>query len=281
MTERNNINSKEIKIFNKSDIKMLLYSLFISLSIGFLFYQLQNIKSKPTFIINPLRSTVINYDQTIKSVPDSLTFKLEKIIDDDLNILNYYFFNQGKKPIKRENILKPIEICFSDSITKIISHKFIETGREECQITSTHTERCVYIDFKILEKYDGVIGQITYLGELDDDLSFSGTFEGVLKIKEKHTALSDFLKIGIIIFSSFFSLLLLFQNKKLRKQYRMVIIDEELFEEIGFIKLSKLNLLAISGIYSLLLILLMVVIAYIIGLMDVNGFADFIPPKLK
>ncbi len=46
-------------------------------------------------------------------------------------------------------------------------------------------------------------------------------------------------------------------------KYRLVILNEESYEEVGFVRLSRLNILAITGILSLLLIALVyIVIAY-------------------
>ena len=51
--------------------------------------------------------------------------------------------------------------------------------------------------------------------------------------------------------------------RKLMHKYRLVILNEESFEEVGFVRLSRLNILAITGIMTLLLIALVyTVIAY-------------------
>ena len=51
--------------------------------------------------------------------------------------------------------------------------------------------------------------------------------------------------------------------RKLTHKYRLVILNEESYEEVGFIRLSRLNILAIVGIMTLLVIALVyVTIAY-------------------
>lgn len=51
--------------------------------------------------------------------------------------------------------------------------------------------------------------------------------------------------------------------RKLMHKYRLVILNEESYEEVGFIRLSRLNILAIAGIMTLLVIALVyVTIAY-------------------
>jgi murein DD-endopeptidase MepM/ murein hydrolase activator NlpD len=51
--------------------------------------------------------------------------------------------------------------------------------------------------------------------------------------------------------------------RKLMHKYRLVILNEESFEEVGFVRLSRLNILSIAGIMTLLVIALVyVTIAY-------------------
>jgi murein DD-endopeptidase MepM/ murein hydrolase activator NlpD len=51
--------------------------------------------------------------------------------------------------------------------------------------------------------------------------------------------------------------------RKLMRKYRLVILNEESYEEIGFIRLSRMNIMAIAGILTLILIALVyVAIAY-------------------
>lgn len=51
--------------------------------------------------------------------------------------------------------------------------------------------------------------------------------------------------------------------RKLMHKYRLVILNEESYEEVGFIRLSRLNILAIGGIMTLLIVALVyVTIAY-------------------
>ena len=51
--------------------------------------------------------------------------------------------------------------------------------------------------------------------------------------------------------------------RKLMHKYRLVILNEESYEEVGFVRLSRLNILAITGIMTLLVIALVyIAIAY-------------------
>jgi len=62
---------------------------------------------------------------------------------------------------------------------------------------------------------------------------------------------------------------------KLRQKYRLVILNEESFEEVGFIRLSRLNIAAIVGIVSLLMIsLVYITIAYTPVREFIPGYPD-------
>ncbi|MEX0982429.1 MAG: peptidoglycan DD-metalloendopeptidase family protein [Bacteroidales bacterium] len=51
--------------------------------------------------------------------------------------------------------------------------------------------------------------------------------------------------------------------RKLMQKYRLVILNEESYEEVGFVRLSRLNIMAITGIMTLLVIALVyIAIAY-------------------
>ncbi|MDT8432691.1 MAG: M23 family metallopeptidase [Bacteroidales bacterium] len=51
--------------------------------------------------------------------------------------------------------------------------------------------------------------------------------------------------------------------RKLMQKYRLVVLNEESFEEVGFIKLSRLNIISIGGFFVVLLIAIVyVTIAY-------------------
>ena len=91
---------KEIKLFDRKTIVVLTISTILGFLIAFMFYKIADIKRKPTFLVNPLRSNIVNFERFASSAPDSIIVSIQNYIPEDLNVLTYYFFNQGKKPIK-------------------------------------------------------------------------------------------------------------------------------------------------------------------------------------
>ena len=83
-------------------------------------------------------------------------------------------WNAGSKPIKTEDILEKIQIK-TNKPTPLISVRVLRTTRTLTNFTTDLTEASsgvVGINFKILEKGDGALLQITYEG--DERLEFTG-----------------------------------------------------------------------------------------------------------
>jgi hypothetical protein len=59
------VSKKKGRFLNKISLPSIPISVFSGFLISFLFFQLQDIKRKPTFIENPLRSNEINYEETV------------------------------------------------------------------------------------------------------------------------------------------------------------------------------------------------------------------------
>lgn len=65
--------------------------------------------------------------------------------------------------------------------------------------------------------------------------------------------------------------------QKLRHKYRLVVLNEDSFEEVGFVRLSRLNLLAIGGLAVILIIAIVyLVIAYTPVREFIPGYPDAI-----
>lgn len=61
----------------------------------------------------------------------------------------------------------------------------------------------------------------------------------------------------------------------------MIVLDEKHFEEVGFIRLSRLNILLIVGILTVLLIALTYVTIIGTGIANTNDVFYFSPPNLR
>jgi len=63
--DHHRVSKKKGRFIDKIGLPFILISVFSGFLISFLFFQLQNIKRKPTFIENMLRSNEINYEEIV------------------------------------------------------------------------------------------------------------------------------------------------------------------------------------------------------------------------
>ena len=99
-----------------------------------------------------------------------------------LTAINFSFWNKGRKPIKRENIIEKIHIILDDPEGVIVEVRLLKVPREFTNVTlnfSTYNpKRTIDIDFRILERNDGATGQIIYAGNPESNLHIGGIIEG-------------------------------------------------------------------------------------------------------
>lgn len=108
-----------------------------------------------------------------------------KQIKRDVTATQVAFWNDGKKSIKPENILKPLIIKTKDKIP-IVEAKIRKKSREVIDIDldqSKKSEGEIKVNWNILEKNDGTIIQITYLGNPEVTISANAIIEGQGEIK--------------------------------------------------------------------------------------------------
>jgi hypothetical protein len=163
--------------------------LFISILVGFLislyFYSKSIEAREPTFYQEPYSLNIIN-KELIKSAPLIITTLDGTEIEGNVYSTTFCFFNQGKKSIKKENVLKRIEIEISDSTTHIVAFKVLKISREISQISLSRDSlknNILLIDFSILETGDGLLAQVVYSTNSNPELKFMGIIEGAKNIK--------------------------------------------------------------------------------------------------
>jgi hypothetical protein len=138
---------------------------------------------QPIFLLdNESRAVIVSNNKTSES---SLVVKRRdgKLINADVNIAKFYFWNNGEIPIKQENILKKILISI-DGESEILSYKILDSTRGIVgESLKPNDSRSLSLSFKILERGDGISGQVIYSGNKDASIKTSGIIEGVGEIK--------------------------------------------------------------------------------------------------
>lgn len=188
--------------------KVLEYASYIFGILGVIlsiyFYQVSIKQKDPTFIIEPIRTQIINSkklnNQPIKVIAVSDGQEIKK----DLTVIRFYFWNKGKEAIKAEDVLKPLQIV-SDSEVKILYAKEIKTSRELCEIKQTIIDSSkILLNFKILEKNDGLTGEFLYEGPTNANFKLNGAIESVSQFS--HFSVSTSFLIGKTLFYFFLGL---------------------------------------------------------------------------
>ena len=136
--------------------------------------------------INPIQTPIVqassNSDLSIsyKNVP----------VNDNVTAVQVAFWNEGKLPVKADDVLKPIVIRFPDRV-RLLEVKGITVSRDEAKL-STSTMQAqgdkflkpeVGINFKILEQNDGILLQFVYAGPPEPKFTIEGSVVGQRNIK--------------------------------------------------------------------------------------------------
>ncbi len=158
----------------------------IGLIFGVYSYMASVSEREPIFNVPSIRTLIANPSQ-VGSSQIKVTRADGSKIDGPVWVARFYFWNDGKKPIKHEEILTPIFIKFGSQDVEILDHSIIQSSRKKVIQPSLTKVRelekgSLLLDFRILESGDYVIGQIVYAGDEKEKIIIDGNIEGVLKI---------------------------------------------------------------------------------------------------
>ncbi len=195
-------------------------SIAITIVFGYYFIYVGERHREPTFYVDPIRTMIID-KETAADAPLKLlkaSRDTTATITSDVVSAYCYFFNQGQETIKRENVYAPIKIKV-DTGAEILYFKLLRSSREVSgvNIIRDTTDNSLIIDFKALEKDDGLVGQLIYEGGIDTQIFIEGGIDGAKQFKSE---LSNIHPVYILI--SIFILLvaayiLLLMNKSTTK----------------------------------------------------------------
>ncbi len=160
-------------------------SIAITIVFGYYFLYLGIKERKPTFYVDPVRTTIL--DKTHAANAPLLLLKANgDTIKADVTSVYFYFFNQGKETIKRQNVYSPVRISLSDS-AKILDFKILKSARAVSGISLKYdsTSNSLMIDFNALEHEDGIAAQLIMEGTKNATLSVSGGIDGVKKFEAR------------------------------------------------------------------------------------------------
>ena len=160
---------------------------------GYYFY-IQSIQERiPTFLISPVRASIVKSDSN--DLTDlSVLYKGKPIIPKNVVAVRIYMWNSGKLPILKSDILRPIQLMFPND-AKILDYRILKYSREvdNIKINSINGSNMLDLTFDILEHNDGVAIQVIYAGPLNAKIDIVGTVIGVptLYLQTAYTSKHD------------------------------------------------------------------------------------------
>ena len=154
-------------------------SIAITVIFGYYFLYVGDKEREPTFYVDPNRTIIID-KANAQDAPLQLLKPNHDTIQNDVVSVYFYFFNQGKETIKRENVYAPLTVSVIDS--EILYYKVLKTARDisGINVTKDTVNNSLKIDFNALEKDDGFVGQIIFEGDKDAIVMIDG---GVDRVK--------------------------------------------------------------------------------------------------
>lgn len=157
----------------------------ISLILTCYFYLKTKVEREPVFVVDPVKTEIIN-SNNISNAPIIVTKKNGEQIKSDLVSIRFYFWNMGRKSIKKENILDKIVIRIEDKNSQILDYRILKKTRDitGIKIKPSNSKNEIVLDFDILEKDDGAACQLIYQGKSNSKINIYGYIEGVERIKE-------------------------------------------------------------------------------------------------
>jgi len=154
-------------------------SIVITIVFGYYFLYVSIRERKPTFYIDPTRTTILDKENAANA-PLLLLKSNGDTITSDVTSVYFYFFNQGEETIKQENIYSPLKIVLGDQ-AEILDFKVLKVSRpvSGIEVARDSLNHRLNIDLKALENNDGFVGQIIFEGNKNASISLEGGIDGV------------------------------------------------------------------------------------------------------
>ena len=238
---------------------------------SFYFY-FESIKEMvPTFIVDPIKPTLID-TELLKDKPIKIFDPSGKEIFERVTVITFYFFNQGDQSIRREDILEPLKLKITKG-TKILDYRILKTSRPVTELAFGRYDSIkgsIGFDFRILELNDGFTGQLICSSNADVNIEIEGIIEGVNEFNRTYENRGNWL-IGLVSGVVMLVLFVLLQlttlnffsikseengkkrqkrlSERLTTRYQLVIRNENNLSEKSTIRFTYARVLVISVSY--------------------------------
>ena len=198
-------------------------SVAITITFGYYFLYIGNRERKPTFYLDPTRTTILD-KANASTAPLILLKSNGDTILADVTSAYFYFFNQGQETIKQENVYSPLKIVLGDH-AQILDYKIMKVARpvSGVKLTKDTLGGFIGIDFKALEKDDGLVGQIIFEGNKNASISLEGGIDGVKNFETHLSTVNPlYLLVAIVIFLIAAYLFLVFSRRNPKNTPKLI-----------------------------------------------------------
>jgi hypothetical protein len=140
-----------------------------------IFLYLQSVAERaPTYYVSPHRARIVD---TSLSAPLQVQYK-GKDLNSDVTAATVYVWNNGKLPIKAEDVLEPITVQLEEGC-QILDSRLLKVSRPVTKLAiADPVKNTLPVSFNILERGDGAAIQIIYAGKPDTTIVVRGTVVG-------------------------------------------------------------------------------------------------------
>ena len=149
----------------------------VCLPLSIYFYSAVKENRELTFYIHPVKTVLVKAHESSR-----LTIKFDnKDLNTDISTAQIAVWNNGKKSIKRGDVLRPLEIKIENNIP-ILDAQVIKTSRNNISninLDKRHLKQgYVIVNWDILEQNDGGVLQLIYAGKPELNIYADGVIEG-------------------------------------------------------------------------------------------------------
>lgn len=153
-----------------------------SMAFGFYWYFQSRQERAPIYYVNPARTKIV--DTTVPAPPQLQVLYKGKELNANVSAVTLYFWNDGKLPIKAEDVLDPLHIDL-DPDCEILSARVLRVSRPVIRFAkgdvADSSKNSLPFSFGILEHGDGAVVQVIYAGKADSNIHVAGEVVGAGK----------------------------------------------------------------------------------------------------
>jgi len=149
---------------------------FTSFALSIYFYYAAKEYPQLTYYPHPVKATLVRAGEASRLI----TSFDNKPVETNITVAQIAIWNQGKRPIKKDQVLEPVAI-FTENNTPILEATIRKSSREVTQLTLNTDDLQngrVTVLWNILEQNDGGVIQLIYAGNADVSISADGILEG-------------------------------------------------------------------------------------------------------